>query len=129
LIDSKVGEHGYYLLIDQSGTLIVHPEQDNILRSAKLFFSYEQISTFSSQASGNITGVQVAGKEMIGSFRHIAPLDWTLIAFYPSAENLRPIHLARNYLSIALATLSLITILIVRLLSNRLVSPLIELTD
>ncbi|MDH3454066.1 MAG: cache domain-containing protein, partial [Desulfuromonadales bacterium] len=120
LIGRKVGKQGYYLMVDQQGTLVVHPDRASILRSAESLFPREQASEFVKTDHGKITQVTIAGQEMIGAFQHVAPLDWTLIALTPLAEEYRPINKARIYLVFALATLSVVMILAVRLLSSRL---------
>jgi PAS domain S-box-containing protein len=129
LIHGKVGKAGYYLMIDQRGTMVVHQDQENILSSADNFFPDRQIAEFFKTSRGHITSVKIGGHEMIGTFQHVTPLDWTLIALSPLVEDYKPIHQARVYLVIALAILSVMTVLIVRLLSNRLISPLVALTE
>ncbi len=129
LITSKVGDEGYYLMIDQKGTMVIHPERENILRSAEIFFPSEQIIKFLKNSRGHVTKTTLNDQEMIGSFQHVTPLDWTLIALSPSAENFRPVRQTRIYLAFALAFLSATTVLGVGLLSKRLISPLVNLTD
>lgn len=129
LINSTIGEDGYYLMIDQKGTMVVHPDRDNILRPADIFFPQEQIVEFLKTSRGHISGVTISSQEMIGAFQHVTPLDWTLIALSTLEENFHPILEARNYLLFALAILSVATVLIVRRLSNRLTAPLVHLAD
>ena len=129
LIYSKIGDAGYYLMIDQNETLIVHPNRNNILSSANRFFSRKHIADFLTTSRGPITKITMDGQEMIGVFQHVSPLNWTLVALSPSQENYQPIHQARMYLIFALAFLSGLTILIVRFLSNRLTLPLVNLTE
>jgi PAS domain S-box-containing protein len=129
LITSKIGKEGYYLLVDHQGTLVVHPDKNKILRSADILFSQQQLSNFSNADRGMITDVPSARKKMLGSFQRIEPLNWSLIALSTQEHDYKPIHQARIYLVIALAILSLVTVLIVRILSNRLTSPLVDLTE
>ncbi|MCF6238728.1 MAG: ATP-binding protein, partial [Candidatus Marinimicrobia bacterium] len=129
LINSKVGKEGYYLMIDQQETMVMHPNRENILRSADNFFPREQIVKFLMTSHGPVTNVTMDGQEMIGYFQHVTPLNWTLVALSPLEENYQPIRQARIYLVFALAILSVLTVLVVRFLSNRLTSPLIDLTE
>ncbi|MBW2690557.1 MAG: Cache 3/Cache 2 fusion domain-containing protein [Deltaproteobacteria bacterium] len=129
LITSKVGKEGYYLMIDQQETMVIHPNKENILRSADNFFPREQIVDFLMTSHGPVTKMTMDGQEMIGFFQHVSPLNWTLVALSPLEENYLPIRQARTYLIFALVILSALTILIVRVLSNRLTSPLIDLTE
>ncbi len=129
LINSKVGKEGYYLMIDQDETMVIHPNRENILRSADNFFTREQIVKFLVTSHGRVTKFTIDGQEMIGFFQHVQPLNWTLVALSPLEENYQPIRQARIYLVFALVILSVLTVLVVRFLSNRLISPLIDLTE
>jgi PAS domain S-box-containing protein len=129
LINRKIGDAGYYLMIDQEETLVIHPERKNILSSADKFFPRKHMVDFLTTSRGPITKVTMGGQEMIGAFQHVSPLNWTLIALSPLAENFQPMHQARTYLIFALVIFAAITVLVVRLLTERLTSPLIELTE
>ena len=129
LINSKVGKEGYYLMIDQDETMVIHPNRENILRSAENFFTREQIVKFLVTSHGRVTKFTIDGQEMIGFFQHVQPLNWTLVALSPLEESYQPIRQARIYLVFALVILSVLTVLVVRFLSNRLISPLIDLTE
>lgn len=129
LVNSKVGQAGYYLMIDQKGTMIVHPKRENILRSLDHFFPQKQIIEFLKTSRGRVTKMTMGGQEMIGAFQHVTPVDWTLIALSPLEESDQPINHARTFLVIALTILSVVTVLVVRFLSNRLISPLVDLAE
>ena len=129
LISSKIGKEGYYLLVDHQGTLLVHPDKKKILSSAEMLFSQQQLSNFLNTDRGKIKDISLGNKKMIGSFQRIEPLKWSLVALSTQEQDYKPIHQARNYLVIALTILSLGTVLIVRMLSNRLTSPLVDLTE
>ncbi len=129
LINSNVGKEGYYLMIDQQETMVIHPNRENILRSADNFFPREQIVEFLMTSRGPVPRQTINNQEMIGFFQHVTPLNWTLVALSPLEENYQPIRQARTYLILALAILSVLTVLVVRFLSNRLTSPLIDLTE
>jgi len=127
IITSKIGKEGYYLLVDDQGILVVHPDRDQILSSAEALFSQQQLSAFRNTDRGKIVDILLHGKNMIGSFQKIEPLNWSLIALSPQEEDYQPIDQVRTYLLIALLFLSVGTVLIVRIISNRLTSPLVEL--
>ncbi len=116
-------------MVDEQGILVVHPDRDKILSSAEALFSQQQLSDFRNTGRGKIVDVLFHGKNMIGSFQKIEPLNWSLIALSPQEEDYQPIHQARTYLLIALLFLSVGTVLIVRLISNRLTSPLVDLAE
>ncbi len=128
LLDSHVGEKGYYMMLDQHETMVVHPNTENILSSASHFFPRNQIVEFLLHSRGEVQNVFIDGQEMVGAFQHVSPLNWTLVALVPLEESYMPIQRARVYTLLALSGLLILIIFTVRILTNRLTSPLIELT-
>lgn len=129
LVKRKIGDKGYYMMLDQKETMVIHPDQREILGSANKFFPREQIIDFLVHNSGDINSVTIDGQEMTGAFQHVSPLNWILVAVTPLSENYLPIQKARIYFFLAIAILSLLTILAVRKLTNRLTAPLLDLAD
>lgn len=129
LVDRKIGDNGYYMMLDQRETMVIHPDHREILASASKFFPREQTNDFLVHNRGNITNLTIDGQEMIGAFQHVSPLNWILVAVTPLSENYIPIQRARIYFFLAISILSLLTILAVRKLTSRLTAPLLELAD
>lgn len=129
LVDKKIGQGGYYMILDQQETMLVHPEKENILKPASNFFPREQIIEFLLNSKGLIPKVNVNGVEMLGAFQHVSPLNWTLVALSPLEESYAPIKKAQIYTAIALSLFSLLIILAVRYLTTKLISPLTGLTS
>lgn len=129
LIDRPLGKDGFYLVVDQSGKLVIHPDRQQILQPLSRFIPASISDSFLLTSRGNLKAFELSGREMIGSFRHIAPLGWTLVALSPTAEVFAPVHQARSYFYLAFVVLALMTLLLVRVLTDRLTRPLLSLSD
>jgi two-component system NtrC family sensor kinase len=129
LVGNKVGKDGYYIILDQQETMLVHPDRNKILQPASQFLPREQIVDFLLNHHGNIKSTMIGGKQMIGAFRHVSPFNWTLLALTSLDESYQPIQKARIYTVFALIILSIFTVIAVRILTNRLTAPLINLTE
>lgn len=129
LINAKVGKEGHYMMVDQHDKMLIHPNRENILSPVEEFFPRAQVVKFLETSHGRVNRMTMGDQEMIGTFQHVSPLNWVLVALSPLKESYQPIQQARIYLIFALVFLSAATILIVRYLSNRLTAPLVELTE
>ncbi len=128
LLQGVLGEGGYFVLIDQADNLVLHPETSRILQPALTILSEQDIAEFQRSSRGRIDVLGMSGPPMLGIFRHLSPVNWTLLALYPRDKLFAPIGEARTTLLVSLAGLTLLSWFLIRLFVNRLTSPLLELT-
>jgi len=129
LVATPLGQDGYFILLDSSDSLVVHPDPARIMESWS-----EVVPRFISvdlwvRSRGLIEDIELDGVPLTGAFQHLAPGDWTLMALVPTAEILAPIRQARFATLVGLALMSLLTVWLVRRLTIRLTEPLVKLAD
>ncbi|MCK4536534.1 MAG: PAS domain-containing protein, partial [Desulfuromonadales bacterium] len=129
LLTGSIGEEGYFVLLDQTSTLIMHPEKDLILKGGRMILPAHIFDDLLSRSRGHVNKVDVAGEEMLTVFQHLTPIDWTLVALYPTREVYGPIREARIYFLGVLVVLTLLAVFVVRIMTDRLTAPLTRLTD
>lgn len=129
LLRGSIGEGGYFVLIDQADNLIMHPDPTRILMPVVSILPDHVVNSFLVTSRGTIESAEVDGREMFGVFQHFSPVNWTLAALYPRDLILSPVRDARLAVLLALAGVSLLSMLLTRLVVNRLTSPLLALTE
>ena len=128
LLTGSIGHNGYFVLLDQANSLIMHPEQDFTLKNRKLILPESVLTNLQYSSRGHVDRINVGGELMLAVFQHLTPSDWTLVALYPADEVYAPIRDARLMLLGVLLVLALLAFLIVRQLIDRLTAPLTRLT-
>jgi len=83
LISSRpVGQDGYLILLDDSGQVLAHPEQDRI---GKAFDSPELVQAFTSNLSGELDYAE-AGDERFAVFTTVERTGWKIAALISYSE-------------------------------------------
>jgi diguanylate cyclase (GGDEF)-like protein/PAS domain S-box-containing protein len=124
----KIGETGYLFLYDSSRTMIIHPDRSRILKQDvppgvnKLFD--KALTGF--EGSGET--VNSRGLAVLASFKHLDSTDWILGANFPVSEAYAPMQKVKRYFVTGIALGTIVILLLVWALMERLTGPLIAMT-
>ncbi|MBU0909346.1 MAG: methyl-accepting chemotaxis protein [Proteobacteria bacterium] len=98
IVNNKIGETGYVLLMNADGMTIVHPKEEYILKvNLKESAGMETITR---KALANETGFETyvfKGTEKIGGFAPVAGTGWSLLAVQNTDEFLAAPRSIRNF--------------------------------
>jgi len=129
-----VGEKGEYLLVDRQGDVVIHRNRQQILQPVERMLpgAFAEPSGTRNPSAPSDPELKhfhsrLGGEEVLGVYRTIPDLGWKLVVLTPTQVIFGAVHEARNFLVGVLALLALLTIFSVRLLTNRLTSPLVAL--
>ena len=128
LVDYPIGEKGYFILLDNTDNIIMHPDPEKILNSWKTIIPQDLAFDLWTQSRGHLNDIVIEGQEMIGTFRHISIGDWTLLALLPTEEVFAPIQQLRIFAIVAMIALSVLGALFIRRITYRFTEPLIDLS-
>ena len=124
-----IGESGYIYLYDHSRLMILHPQNDRILKRDvppgrnKLFDA--AIEGF--QGVGET--VNSRGVSMLATFTHVPDTEWILVAQQPTQEALASIAGARIRLLLSMGVAVIISLLVSALAITRITHPLQRLRN
>lgn len=131
-----VGEEGEYLLVDRQGDVVIHRDINQVLLPVERMLptAFSEGSSTEDSSGGGIQELQhfhsrLGSEEMIGVYKTIESLGWKLVILTPADVTFGAVRDARDLLIAGLALLAFLTIMTVRLLTNRLTSPLVVLSD
>ena len=128
LATTKIGENGYFYLADTDRTLIMHPDQNRILKTT----AKPGVNRLFDKAMKGFEGagetVNSYGITMLVAYKRLATTNWILAAQLPISEAYAPVVMAEEVgWGIALFALFLLGMLIT-VASSRLLAPLQNLT-
>ena len=89
VLNYKQSESGFAFIVEKSGTIIVHPNKDYVMRARLQVIEpalEHKVSTFSSIGSGTISYVSGDGRDHILSSKQISGSDWFLCVTVPRDE-------------------------------------------
>ncbi len=89
VLNYKQSESGFAFIVEKSGTIIVHPNKDYVMRARLQVIEpalEHKVSTFSSTGSGTISYISGDGREHILSSKQISGSDWFLCVTVPRDE-------------------------------------------
>ncbi|MBT7260449.1 MAG: HAMP domain-containing protein [Desulfobacula sp.] len=116
----QIGDHGYIYLLDETGTVVSHPDLEQVGNNIS---HYEWVKPMLQKVSGSIS-YEWLGDTHLGMFAFFKPWGWIIVATDPFDEIYGTMNHAKKYI-LALAVfgsmgISLLAIILVR----RLVIPL-----
>jgi signal transduction histidine kinase len=125
----KIGKTGYVYITDSNRIMIVHPDQNRIMKNAGL----PGINKLHERALNGFEGsgetVNTSGIAMLSSFKRLSMTQWILAANYPISEAYAPMYKAERYFEISLVVAMVILLLITWLIMKRLMLPLEFITS
>ena len=128
LARTRIGKSGYYYLIDEHRTLIMHPDPSRIMKSDAPLGSNLLLDRAFSGFEGGGETVNSRRVPMLTSFRRLKTTGWILAANLPQKEAYAGIRRTERGIWLFIAAFGLLQACTVWLLTSRLASPLLSLT-
>jgi signal transduction histidine kinase len=124
----KIGKTGYVYITDSNRIMIVHPDQNRIMKNAGLPGLNKLHERALNGFEGSGETVNTSGIVMLSSFKHLTKTQWILAANYPISEAYAPMYRAERYFEISVVVAMVILLLITWLIMKRLMLPLSAIT-
>lgn len=124
----KIGRTGYMFLVDTNRTIVVHPDQNRIMKKAVLPGVNRLFDRALNGFEGSGESVNSRNQETLTTYKRLKSKEWVIGASFPLAEAYLPVERVRNIFLISLPLLLLTMFLFIRRYLNRLTAPVIKLT-
>ncbi|SKA09367.1 PAS domain S-box-containing protein [Trichlorobacter thiogenes] len=128
LIDAPIGKNGYFYLIDQDRTLIIHPDPSRILTTIPAGKNKAIDAALAGQ-EGTWENVNSLGIPGLTSIKPLKEAPWYLAAQYPLSEAYAPLHRARLAFGVVLFISMALAVVAVWFSMQPVVRPLQRLTN
>ncbi len=128
----KAGKTGYGYLVDQTGTIVSHPDPEKILKESVLSGSSEVLNAFGKEMFEKQRGVAHYTYEGVSKAAAFAPVPlagWYVVATAPDAEIYAPIFAMRNLIILIIVVVGLVVGFLSRYLSRRVASGVRKVTE
>ena len=126
---TKVGESGRNYIIDKSGLIIAHPNQElvmklNIATDKTASESLKTLGTKMIKGENGVLSYDFQGKELIGSYMPIQGTDWAIVANIEKAELNSQLRALIIIFLIATLVIVLLSVGIVYVVTGRIIKPI-----
>jgi PAS domain S-box-containing protein len=125
----KVGRTGYLYLFDYNRTMIVHPDQNRIMKRDIPPDPGSLLGRALNGFEGTGETINFSGLKTVTTFKRLKSKEWIIGADFPLAEAYLPVYRIRNIFLIAIPLVALALFLFMRRYLNRLTAPIIQLTS
>jgi len=99
ILEGRIGSTGYPYIIDKTGTLLVHPKKEYILKlNISKLAGMEQISKRTMAGEQGIEEYRFKGVDKIAGFSPVKRTQWSVVFTQNVDEFMKPIHKIRNYI-------------------------------
>ena len=118
----KTGETGYGYLVDQTGTIVSHPNPEKVLKESVLSGSSEALNVFGKEMFAKQQGVAHYTYEGVSKAAAFAPVEvagWYVVATAPHREIYAPIFSMRNLIIVVIVVAGVLVGFFSLLLSGR----------
>ncbi|WP_168927492.1 sensor histidine kinase [Nitrincola alkalilacustris] len=130
LSDVQVGDNGYLYLVTTDRIMLMHPDQDRVMKiAAQPGANYLLDRALSDNYEGYGRTINSSGVDMLVAFHQVRHAGWILAANYPHDEAERPFKSALHGLYWMTALLGGILSIGVWLVSHRALTPLTTLSE
>jgi two-component system sensor histidine kinase YesM len=120
---TRIGETGYFFILDQSGVIVFHPDPSMI--GTRI-----ESSSLSPFAVAKANTIEHVGKTAyLTTYTDSAFTKWRVVAVVPLEEMATGLKVARNSIIIVVSFLLLFVLLIVPMLTKALLSPIMRLNQ
>ncbi len=128
LMSYNIGKKGYLYLFNTERTMILHPDKNRIMRHDIPPGANKLLDRAIEGFEGSGETVNTKGVPQIASFKRLKMVDWILASAYPQEEAYAPIIRLRNYIVAAASLVTLLSIVLIWLLTNRITASLVSFT-
>ncbi len=121
----KVGKTGYGYLVDQTGTIISHPNPEKVLKENVLSGSSEVLNAFGKEmfeVKRGISRYTYEGAPKVVAFAPVSVAGWYVVATAPEAEIYAPIFAMRNLIVLVIVIVGAVVGYLSRYISRRIAS-------
>ena len=122
----RVGERGYPFLVTTDGTVIVHPDSNRALKPLPRGVD-KLLDRSLAGFEGSGDTVSPDGIPMLTSFSHLRSVDWVLGLNFPADEAYAVVYRTRHFLIGGIAAGTVVMLVLVWLLMQRLTLPLVAM--
>lgn len=123
---TRIAETGYIYIITPDRTLIMHPDKSRIMRSPVVAGSNRLLDAAYHGFEGSGENIDSQGLRSLASFKRFKTTDWIMGANYPLKEAYAPVHRFERYLFLALFIGMLLSVLFIRLITERITGNLVR---
>jgi PAS domain S-box-containing protein len=125
---ARIGNTGYYYLIDQNRTLIMHPDKSRIMKRDAPPGSNLLLDRALNGFEGGGETINSRGVPMVTSFKRLKSVNWLLATNMPQKEAYTLIKQTERGVWLFIALSGMLLSLLAWLTMRRLASPLLQLT-
>lgn len=126
----SIGKEGYAILVDKDGSILYHPDYENIKLSERIFLHEElgEISKKLISGQSGITKYNENGKEYYIAYMPIENVDWTVVTILPKLEVFAPLESLISKNILILAGMIIVMILLLSLLQYSISKPILKIS-
>ena len=124
----KIGRTGYLFLFDTKRTMIVHPDQNRIMKQDIPSGANRLLDRAIKGFEGTGETENSRGLKTLTSFKRLKSKEWIIGANFPQSEAYMPVNRVRSIFLVSLPLLSLAMFWFMRRYLKRLTDPIVQLT-
>ncbi len=123
----RIGETGYLYILDPSGRILIHPEDEKVFQVASPVPVLIPSDAFCAEPGGVEEAIDLEGVPVVRSIRRIPETDWILVVQQDRSEAFAPIRKARTRVFVYTLVIIALSVLISNLAIQKITDPLKKL--
>jgi PAS domain S-box-containing protein len=120
---------GYLYVIDSNRRIIIHPDGKRVMAKGTVPDMDKLLDRRGKGPGGEGIIRESSGAQFFTTYKRISAANWIMVANYPLAEAYAPIRAARQFYLFGSIALLLLVALLAWMVSSRLTSPIMALTE
>ncbi len=126
---TKIGQSGYIYVYNKERLMILHPDEDRILKKDVPFGTNTLYDAAIEGFEGSGETVNSRGMTMLISMKQIPHTDWILGAQQPTSEAFGPIHSAKRRIVLGILIVAIGSVIVGALMMRGIINPLNKLQN
>ncbi len=126
---TKIGKSGYLYVYSKDRLMILHPQEERILKRDVPLGANELFDAAIQGFEGTGETINTRGIPMLISLKHIPGTDWIVGSQQPKSEAYSPIKVARKKITMAIFVAAIIALILGALLMRKFTGPLLKLQE